>query len=418
MPAEIEPVAKSTGEQRAVVTSPRKAIERVASSGSSSEDRATTGAELLYPRRDSKGTDEPRQPKVTVIGEARTHRATPFPRTIRAAAVGDATSSRKRRPATIARETIRDEGGGGRYRTDMGPGDRTRRHDTYRHERHMRYARREWCRHLRRRHNDWWVSFGFTWGTPYIWEPYWYPYRPYVGRWDGYRSWYHCTPYTTGIWWPWHRRVCIGYVYAPYTYRYHAPYTTSIWLGYDPFLYFWWPAPYSVSVNYYTYEYGNYPPDSVRNWSSNDWVYYEPSTDIPAEIETPLYTGRETYVTEPTERFIEESPAVVPVETETVPPEPIEEPAEQVEKPTPAGVAEAATLVEEERTDIEPAAEPMPAAVTEMVESAPHVEAEPPPLKPSISVPAPGRGPASQAMLATGGVAFLCAALWMAWPRP
>ena len=56
--------------------------------------------------------------------------------------------------------------------------------------------------------------------------------------------------------------------------------------------------------------------------------------------------------------------------------------------------------------------------VFDQIEAVPATAPAPPPVKPAISVPAPGRGRTSQTMLATGGMAFLGAALWMAWPRP
>jgi len=196
--------------------------------------------------------------------------------------------------------------------------------------------------------------------------------------------------------------VLLGYAYDPYV-RY-APYTTAVWIGYDPFLYFWWPAPYSVSVNYYTYQYGNYPPESTAGWSSNDWVYYEPSPEPPAEIEMPLYTKRyvpeETYPGKPLQVPFETEP----VEAEPVPVEVAREPVQQPEA-TPPGVVEAATVPEEEPVEVEPAV------------PAPEVQTAAPPLDRSISVPAPGRSSSYKAMLATGSVAFLGAALWMAWPR-
>jgi len=206
-------------------------------------------------------------------------------------------------------------------------------------------------------------------------------------------------------------------VYSPYTS--YGPYTTSVYIGYDPLLYFWWPAPYNVSVNYYTYEYGSYPPDSVRDWSTNDWVYYEPSADLPPEIEAPMYTeevqSRERYMA-----------GGAPLETVrigsagagTVPADIVEEPVFEPE-PTPAGIVEAATVVEDEPVESEPVVvEPEP-YVTEPV-SVPEVKAAapPPPVKPSIRVPAPGQSKTARTMLATGGIAFLGAALWMAWPRP
>jgi len=399
--------------ERPTVASGSREITAQTISADASRD-GLTGIEDIYPRRKIGEDSEPREPKVTVIGN-RAHRSTPFPRTLGSAeSSGDSPttgSGRLRRPPPIARNTARPEVG-------QGPPDRNGRETImwppYRRE--LLCARRQWVRDLRHRHNKWWISFGLGWGTPYVWEPYWYPYRPYIGRWQGYRGWYHCTPYTTGIWWPWHRRVLLGYVYDPYIR--HAPYSTTVWVGYDPFLYFWWPAPYSVSVNYYTYEYGNYPPDSTTGWSSNDWVYYEPSPEPPAEIEMPFYAERyapeETRIAEREQLPAEREPVAV----EPAPVEVVQMPVEQPES-TPPGVVEAATVPAQEPVEVEPAPEAAPQVVPEAVVPGPEVEpAAPPPLDRSISVPAPGRSSGYHTILAAGGTAFLGLALWMAWPRP
>ena len=346
---------------------------------------------------------------------------------MRPEAATDGASSRRRIAAGDSRGEFRP-GGGDRRQGDRRPGGIDRRRGDGRPgdgrrgpgrlpERHrqVRHARRDWVRDLRHRHHNWWVSFGLSWGTPYVWEPYWYPYRPYVGRWNGYSGWYHCTPYTTGIWWPWHHRVRLGYVYSPYTS--YGPYTSSVYIGYDPLLYFWWPAPYNVSVNYYTYENSNYPPDSVRDWSTNDWIYYEPSASLPPEIETPRYVEE----TPLSDVYIGGAPlaavAVGSGRAELAAEEVVEEPLVEPE-PTPVGIVEAAAVPQQEPPEIERGIVEPELYVTENVRSPEVTPPAPPPVKPAISVPAPGRSRTSQTMLATGGMAFLGAALWMAWPRP
>ncbi len=190
-----------------------------------------------------------------------------------------------------------------------------------------------------------------------------------------------------------------------------------MYLGYDPLLYFWWPAPYNVSVNYYTYETGNYPPDSVRDWSTNDWVYYEPSASLPSEIETPLYTEE----ARPSDVYIGGAPlapvAVGSGRAELAAEEFVEEPFVEPE-PTPAGIVEAATVVEGEFVETIPVVVEREPYVIANVDVPEVKSAAPPPVKPAISVPAPGRSRTSQTILATGGIAFLGAALWMAWPKP
>jgi len=406
--SETGSTAKPALDRPAVVADARKTITRTRG-GDSSPGGQATGVESLYPRRNSKLASADREPQV--IG-SRPHRSTPFARTLRPEPSADGALDRRRRPAGGGRGAFRPEGRGDGRRGDgrRAPGRWPERH------RQIRHARRDWVRDLRHRHHNWWISFGLSWGTPYVWEPYWYPYRPYIGQWYGYDGWYHCTPYTTGIWWPWHHRVRLGYVYSPYTS--YGPYTSSVYIGYDPLLYFWWPAPYSVSVNYYSYEYGSYPPDSVRDWSTNDWVYYEPSASLPPEIEMPLYTEevqpRETYIVGGAPL---ETVHVGAIEAETVPAEIVEQPVYEPE-PTPAGIVEAATVTEDEPVETVPVVvEPEPYVTANV--NVPEVKsAAPPPVKPSIRVPAPGRSRTSQTILATGGIAFLGAALWMAWPRP
>ena len=401
-----EPAARSIGERLSADTDARKVTSRSLVAEDLSKERSTR-ADEIYPRRSSREDSGSREPRV--IG-SRPHRSTPFPRTLRPDASDEGVSPARARQPALARDAGQRNRPERRERPRAGERPRTVRWPSY--QRQIRLARRSWVRSLRHRHHDWWISFGFNWGTPYVWEPYWYPYRPYIGRWHGYDSWYHCTPFTVGVSWPWHYRVRLGYVYTPHTY--YAPYSASVWLGYDPFLYFWWPAPYNVSVNYYTYENTSYPPDSVRDWSSNDWVYYEPSAELPAQIETPLstptYVAGESYVSEP----VQEPYYVEPLEAETVPVEEIEEPIVERES-TPAGVVEAATVSSETPVEVEPE----PLAVQEpAAPAAVAAQVAPPPVKRSIAVPAPGRSKTTQTTLAAGGLAFLGAALWMAWPRP
>jgi len=377
---------------------PKQSIDAGTADVRLSSDSGTSRAEDIYPRRTVKDSVVTRTPEVTVIGD-RQRRDRVSPRI----EVGDRPRpegvARSRRPPAILRDTNRPAGGDLPYADfDENASKRYRRH-----HRDMQRHRRDWISDLHDRHHNWWVSLGFSWGTPYVWEPYWYPRHPYIGRWAGYRGWYHCTPYTTGIWWPWHRRVLLGYAYTPSLS--YAPYSTSVWIGYDPFLYFWWPAPYNVSVNYYTYEYGNYPPESDRAWSRDDWVYYQPSQELPPEVETPLYSD----VRVPEQVYVEE-PVQVPVYIEPEPSVPAPEP-DQIE-PAPAGVVEAAAIDEEAPVEVEPATPPEPYLEPPAIQPAAK-----PPIRRSISSPAPGKSAGAQTLLATGGIAFLGAALWMAWPK-
>jgi hypothetical protein len=269
-------------------------------------------------------------------------------------------------------------------------------HHAYSMDIHL--ARYHWLHSVHRRQVAWYPQRRYP--GHYLSEPYWGPFRPHIGRWPGYDSWYSCTPYTTGVWLPWHRRVLVGYAYYPS--RYDVPFSTTVWVNYDPFIYSFWPAPYSVSVNYYTTEPGEYPIKSGEQGTYLDWVQHEPSTT--PEYVVPEYG--EEYV--PPETWVEE-PGVELADAEPWPTEP-------KHAPTPAGVVEAATLPEETSVEIgqvvpaQPLDNPTLASVSA-------VQQETGPGSQPLGLPVPGRGTVRQTAMVTGGLAFLGAALWMAWPR-